>query len=219
MHQFIQVRYPNNRRGSVDDITLDELIRSQRITRFYRPTEQSWVNIFVDPVRGRGDAKVARGLRRRTSDREEDNQQEEREENSGGLFRKVFKRREKRPPGKALSAQECFERGFAALRITNDYAGAARAFALSIQLSPMHQQAYVNRGLAYEQLGNVQQAIGDYSAAILLDPDEGRPYYFRGLAFKRLGMVTEATADLRRAADLRYRPASDWLASQGILSP
>ena len=153
MHQFIQVLYPNDRGGSVDDITLDELISSQRITHFYRPAEQSWVNIFVDPVRERGDANVAQGLRRRASDREEDDQQEEREQNSGGLLRKVFKRRKKHPPGKALSAHEWFEQGFMALRITNDYAGAARAFALSIQLNPLHQQAYVNRGLAYERPG------------------------------------------------------------------
>ena len=218
MKQLIQVLYANNKGASVDDITLDELIILQRITHFYRPAEQSWVNIFVDPLRGRSEANVARGLRRRTSDAEEEDRQKEKKGNCDGLLRKVFKLPKKHPPHEALSAQEWFKRGFAALRVNQDYAGAARAFALSIRLNPTYQQAYVNRGLAYERLGNVQQAMEDYSMAMVLQFDEGKAYYFRGLAFKRSGMVTEAMADLRRASNLRYKPAIDLLTSQGILS-
>ena len=183
MHQFIQVQYLNDREGWVDDITLDELIQLQRIGYFYRPGEQRWVNIFVDPVRRRDEPHGAGDLRRRTSDRKEDDQQSE-----------------------TLSAQKCFERGLAALRMRCDCAGAARAFALSIQSNPMHQKAYIHRGLAYEALGNLQQAIEDYTVAILLDPDDGEAYRLRGFASRRLGMDAEAIADLRRAADLNHRP-------------
>ncbi len=217
MKQLIQVLYANNKGASVDDITLDELISLQSITHFYRPAEQSWVNIFVDPVRGRSEANGVRGLRRRTSDAEEDDRQKESKENGDGLLRTVFKLPKKDPPHRALSAQEWFKRGLVALRITRDYAGAARAFALSIRLNPSYQQAYVNRGLAYERLGNLQQAMEDYGMAMVLQFDEGKAYYFRGLAFNRSGMVMQAMADLRRASDLRYKPAIDLLASQGIL--
>ena len=53
--------------------------------------------------------------------------------------------------------------------------------------------------------------------AMVLQFDEGKAYYFHGLAFNRSGMVMQAMADLRRASDLRYKPAIDLLASQGIL--
>ena len=211
--QLMQVLYRNDRGGSVDDITLDELIRSQKISHFYRPAEDKWVDIFVDPVRGRGQSHGAEGLKRRDSDREEGSEQKAREENSRGLFRGVFKRLKKHPPRKTLSADEWFERGFMTLRVANDYAGAARAFALSVRLNPRYQKAYIHRGLAYEALGNLQQAIEDYSMAIVLGPKDGRAYYLHGLLSERLGMTMEATADLRRAADLHYGPARDLLAS------
>jgi tetratricopeptide (TPR) repeat protein len=211
--QLIQVLYHKDRGGPVDDITLDELIRSQKITHFYRPSEERWVDIFVDPVRGRGDAHDTEGLKRRHADREAENQQRAREGNSGGRFREVFMRLKKHPPRKTLSAKEWFQRGFFTLRITDDYGGAARAFALSIRLNPPYQEAYLYRGLAYEALGNLQQAIEDYGMAIVLDPKDGKAHYLRGLLLGRLGMTMEAIADLRRAAELQYGPARTLLAS------
>ena len=211
--QLIQVLYPKNRKGSVDDITLDELIRSQKISHFYRPTEETWVDISVDPVRGRGQVRSAEGLKRRYTDREKENQQHKRDGNSGGLFRKVFMRLKKHPPRKTRSAEEWFEQGLITLRATDDYVGAARAFALSIRLNPLSQKAYLCRGLAYDALGNLQQAIEDYSMAILPDPKDGKAHYLRGLAFGRLGMTVEAIGDLRRAADLQHLPACRILAS------
>jgi hypothetical protein len=203
--QLIRVLYRNDRRGSVDDITLDELIRSQKISRFYRPSEKRWIDIFVDPVRGSGQTHGAGGLERRDTDWEEENEQRAREEKSG-VFRKVFMRLKKHPPRKTLSAQEWLERGFFALRITDEYWGAARAFALSIRLNPQYQKAYLHRGRAYEALGNLQQAIEDYSTAIALDPKDERVYYLRGLVLRRLGMTMEA------AADLQHGPARTLLA-------
>ena len=119
--QLIQVIYRNDRGGPVDDITLDELIRSQKIKRFYRPAEKRWVDIFVDPVRGSGPAHGAEGLKRRYADREEENEQRAREEKSGGLIREVLMRLKKHPPRKTLSAEEWFERGFLTLRATDEY--------------------------------------------------------------------------------------------------
>ena len=211
--RLIQVLYRNDRGGPVDDITLDELIRSQKIKRFYRPSEARWVDIFVDRVRGSGHARGAEGLKRRDTDWEEDNGQKAREEKSGGLIRRVFMRAKKHPPRKTLSAEEWLERGFFTLRIADDYGEAARAFALSIRLNPQYQEAYLQRGLVYEVLGNLQQAIEDYSMAIVLDPKDRKAHDPGGLVLGRPGMTVKAIAGLRRAADLQHAPARTLLAS------
>jgi tetratricopeptide (TPR) repeat protein len=212
--QLIQVLYRKDRGGPVDDVTLDELIRSQKISHFYRPSEDRWVDIFVDPVRGRGHAHGAEGLKRRYADKEEDNEQRAREKKSGGLFRGVLMRLKKHPPRKTLSAEKWLERGFFALRVTDDYVGAARAFALSIRLNPQYQEAYLHRGLVYEALGNLQQAIEDYSMAIVLDPKDGKAHNPRGLVLGRPGMTVKAIASLRRAADLQRAPARTLVVSR-----
>jgi len=211
--QLIQVFYRNDRGAPVDDITLDQLIRSQKIKSFYRPSEERWVDIFVDPVRGGGHAHGAEGLKRRSADKEEDAEQRAREEKSGGLFRGVLMRLKKHSPRKTLSAEEWLKRGFR-LRNTHDYVGAARAFALSIRLNPQYHEAYLHRGLVYEALGNLQQAIEDYSMAIALDPKEGKAYYPRGLVLGRPGVTVKAIAGLRRATVLQHGPALTLLASR-----
>jgi hypothetical protein len=43
-HELIQVRYGSGREGSVDDITLNELILSHNIGQFYRPSQERWIN-------------------------------------------------------------------------------------------------------------------------------------------------------------------------------
>ncbi len=192
--QLIQVLYRNGRGGPVDDITLDELIQSQKITQFYRPSEDRWVDILIDPVRKGDHAPGAEGLKRRYADREEDSEQDAK---SGGLFRGVFTRLTKHPPRNALSAEEWLELGFSALRNSDNDVAAARAFALSIRLNSQHQEAYLHRGLVYEALGNFQQATEDYGATIALDPSGKAD----GLVLGRPGVTEEARAGLRRAAD------------------
>ena len=201
MYPFIEVRYRNDARGLVDDVTLDELIESKRIKGFYRPSERRWVNIHQDRIRGKGKTNVE-GFLRRASD------QQERGEEVAELEHTL--------PSK-MGAQEWFDKGFVTLHTSDDCEGAVRAFALSIQLNPAYARAYVNRAQAYERLGNVQQAAEDYSRAIALTPDDPKLYYLRGLALRRLGMGKEATEDLKRAADMRYRPAFSLLKSIGIL--
>ncbi len=192
--QLIQVLYRNGRGGPVDDITLDELIQSQKITQFYRPSEERWIDILIDPIRKRDHAPGAEGLKRRYADTEEDNEQETK---SGGLFRGVFTRRTKQPPRNALSAEEWLELGFSALRNSENDVGAARAFALSIRLNSQSQEAYLHRGLVYEALGNFQQAIEDYGATIALDPS-GKAH---DLVPGHPGVTEEAMTGLKRAAD------------------
>jgi len=210
---LIQVRYRNEREGLVDDVTLNELIKSDRIRQFYRPSEGRWVDIHTGPVR-RGVNRY-RGPERRTSVRKEPSDAVR----PAGLFRRILGQGKKPispSPSKPLDAKAWFEQGFVLLFSHGDYQGAVRAFALSIQMDPTYERAYLNRGMAYERLGNLQQAIEDYSRVIELASDDAKVYYIRGLAFRRLGMDAETIADLIRAADLGYRLAHDSLRSLGI---
>jgi tetratricopeptide (TPR) repeat protein len=218
-YEFIQVQYRNGRDGRVDDITLEELIESKRISQFYRPAEGRWISVFVGPVRKPDEPNEAR-LYRRKSDwegtSEEENEEEAKEQRRGGLLGSLFKRNKEPPPAQTLSAEEWFKQGFVTLHTTDDSAAAARAFAHCIRLNPTHERAYVNRGLAYERLGNIQQAIEDFTRAITLDAGNAKLYYLRGLAQRRLGMDVEAMTDLKKAANMRYRPAYDFLKSMGM---
>jgi len=217
--QLVQVRYRNGREGLVDDITLEELIESKRISHFYRASEGRWIGVFVGPVRKLGEPNKAR-LYRRKSDWEETNGEENEHEGEAekrrGLFGNFFKRRKEPSPAKSVSADEWFKQGFVTMHTTDDCEAAVRAFAQCIRIDPTYERAYVNRGLAYERLGNVQQAIEDFTRAITVDAGDPKLYYLRGLAFRRLGMDEEAFADLRKSADMHYRPAHDLLKSLRI---
>ena len=211
-HQLIAVRYRNEREGSVDSVTLNQLVEAKRISHFYRPSEDRWVDMSVDPLRRRGETKKT-GRLRRASDWEESN---EKEEKPRGLFARFLRLKRRPPAPQELRAQACFRRGFVLLETTDDCEGAVRAFARSIQLDPAFEWAYVERALAYERLGNLQQAIEDYSSALLLNPSDAKIYYMRGLVFRRLAMDVESVADLTKAADLHFWPANDLLESLGI---
>jgi tetratricopeptide (TPR) repeat protein len=209
--KLIQVRYWNNREGFVDDVTLNELITTNKIRRFFRPSENRWADIEADRVR-RGGSKYGGPERRLSCDKRKMRQRN----GIRGLLARLFSRKEKSSASEGLSAQGWFYRGFELFHSAGDYQAAIRAFAVAIELDPTYARAFLNRGMAYGVIGNVQQAIEDYSRAMALTPDDAKLYYVRGLAFKRLGLVVEAITDLRKAADLQYRPARDLLRSEGI---
>ena len=217
MHQLVQAQYRNRRAGPVDDITLDELIASKRISYFYRPSEHRWVNVTVDPVRSRGDGRST-GFMRRASDRAEYDQNKDAvEETPRRSFSTIFRRHKGHAPSeRTLTSRDWFERGLWEWRTADNCSEAVRSFALCIQLDPFYAQAYVHRGIAYQSLGNLEQAIEDYSRALLLDPANGKVYYLRGLALRRTGMDEEARSDVKKAADLGYAPAVAYLRSPDI---
>ncbi len=71
MDTLISVRYRNNREGLVDDVTLNDLIRTGGIRQFYRLSEGRWVDIEIDPVR-RSEAGQPGFGRRATDKKQED---------------------------------------------------------------------------------------------------------------------------------------------------
>jgi hypothetical protein len=212
MNTLISAKYRNNREGLVDDVTLYELIEAGRIRQFYRLSEGRWVDIDRDPVRK---SEVGQpGFGRRANDSKHDGM-------APPPPRRFLDRLRKPPPKAAepigpMTAHDWFDRGFLMLFNTDNVPGAIRAFATAIRLDPDYARAYLNRGMAYERIGNLQQAIEDFGKAINLEPDEGKNYYIRGVVHRRLGMAKEALHDLRKAADLGYRSARETLKSLGI---
>lgn len=209
MDTLISVRYRNNREGLVDDVTLNDLIRTGRIRQFYRLSEDRWVDIERDPVR-KSEAGQP-GLGRRATDKEQ--------EVHPPAPPKRFLDRLRKPPPKTpvppgpLTAREWFDQGFLLLFTTDDMPGAIRSFAMAIRLDPDYARAYLNRGMAYERIGNLQQAVEDFGKAIDLEPEEGKIYYIRSVAHRHLGMAKEAMEDLKKAAALGYRSARETLRS------
>jgi len=206
MDEWIRVRYRNNREGLVDDVTLNELIVSKKIKQFYRPSEKRWVNIETDPVRraprfyNGSDRRRQRGV-------------------LGETYREIMSRYFKGNDPKRLTAQEWFEKGFALLFNYGQYEEATRAFACAIRLDPLNARAYLDRGMAYERMGNIEQALADYDKAIELLPEDAKAYYIRGLTLQRLGRYPEAKEDLTVAAELGYTQARDILRSDDRSRP
>ena len=72
----------------------------------------------------------------------------------------------------------------------------------AIDMDPHNAMAYVNRGLAYFNLGNREQAIANYNKAIDLDPHNAMAYLGRGSAYDNAGKRQQAIANYDRAIDL-----------------
>ena len=72
----------------------------------------------------------------------------------------------------------------------------------AIQLNPKYARAYVNRGSAWGNRGDLDRAIADYNQAIRLDPKDTKAYYNRGMAWEKKRSLQEALADFKMHAQL-----------------
>ena len=61
---------------------------------------------------------------------------------------------------------------------------------------------YNNRGIAYFDLQNYEQAISDYNRAIEINPKYAEAYYNRGLLYQILDETEKANADFAKAKQL-----------------
>lgn len=74
----------------------------------------------------------------------------------------------------------------------------------SIRINPVSANAFFNRGLSYQRLGDRQVAIEDFTEAIKLNSSYAEAYQNRGLAYADLGDKKAAVKDLREAARLFF---------------
>ncbi|MFH0731927.1 MAG: tetratricopeptide repeat protein, partial [Candidatus Omnitrophota bacterium] len=68
--------------------------------------------------------------------------------------------------------------------------------------SPNKARPFNNRGNAYEDKGNIEQALSDYNIAIELDPKYPKAYNNRGNAYSRKGNFDQALSDYNKAIEI-----------------
>jgi tetratricopeptide (TPR) repeat protein len=100
-----------------------------------------------------------------------------------------------------------YKRGLEKAR-QKDYAGAIEEFNHAIQLNPYFAETYLQRGLAYYDLGNILHAVSDYTEALKLNPESIEAYYCRALARVALKNFPGALKDVNQAIFLNSNYAS-----------
>lgn len=78
----------------------------------------------------------------------------------------------------------------------------------AIKINPNFAEAYYNRGYAYDDKGEYDQAIKDYTQAIEINPNYAEAYYNRGIAYRKKGEPDQAIADYDQAVEINPNDAA-----------
>jgi tetratricopeptide (TPR) repeat protein len=100
---------------------------------------------------------------------------------------------------KELTAQQWFERGFAAADVDERL----RFYTEAIRLKPDYADAFNNRGNARQEKGDLGGALHDYTEAIRLKPDYAAAFNNRGKARSAKGDLDGALQDYTEAIRLK----------------
>lgn len=100
-----------------------------------------------------------------------------------------------------IDSQSFYQQGKNKLH-KRDYQGAINAFNQALAINHNDAEAHVNRGIVYDELGNIRQAIEDYNQAISLKPKLAEAYYNRGNAYNQLGDFKQAVKDYDQAISI-----------------
>ncbi|MDJ1175434.1 tetratricopeptide repeat protein [Roseofilum capinflatum] len=103
-------------------------------------------------------------------------------------------------------AQSCYRRGVKRLE-AEDYEGARYDFEQTITLAP-RAIAYYQRGLAYQGLGELQQALTDLDKAVNLQPNQAKFHEARGDVYRQLNNIEMALANYAEAVELGSESAA-----------
>ena len=114
---------------------------------------------------------------------------------------------------KELSAQEWFERGF---KLENNNDEKIHCYTEAIRLKPDYADAYINRGIARRDEGDMVGAVKDYTEAIHLKPNDAVAYYNRGISLNEKGDMDGAFKDYTEAIRLKPNDA-DAYCNRGIV--
>ena len=109
-------------------------------------------------------------------------------------------------PEEDLTAQQWFEKGFAAA----DRDEGLRFYTEAIRLNPKYANAFNSRGFALKGKGDLEGALRDFSEAIRLEPDFAWALSNRGLVREKSGDLKGALDDFTEA--IRFQPdlAAAW---------
>lgn len=98
-------------------------------------------------------------------------------------------------------ASDAYDKGAQLLR-EGRQRDAVTAFDKAIQLDPRSADAYLGRGIAYNEMGQNERALKDYDAALALNPQSVEIYFNRGNAYSDLGQHERALKDYDEAIRL-----------------
>ena len=87
------------------------------------------------------------------------------------------------------------------------YYEAIESFTQAINLSSDDARGYINRGQAYVELDQPDEAMVDLNRAVIYDPLNPTLYYWRAMAWKALDSRINMVADLKLSCELGYEPA------------
>ena len=90
------------------------------------------------------------------------------------------------------------------------YEDAIKDYDQAIILNPQYADAYNNRGIVKDDLGDFAAAIADYDEAIKLNPKYANAYYNRGIAKDNLGEYAAAAADFSETIRLNPKDADTY---------
>jgi len=88
----------------------------------------------------------------------------------------------------------------------------------AIALNTKDTNAYINRGIDYIALGDGDRAVKDLNRAIEFNAQDASAYYARGVAYYRIESKELALKDFKKAAQMGYKPAGQFLKSQGAVA-
>lgn len=86
--------------------------------------------------------------------------------------------------------------------LTDNSPAAIEACTSIIFLDPRNDGAFVNRGIAYRRIGDIERAIKDYDEAIRLNPHAADAFNNRGNAFRTRDQLGRAMSDYDEAIRL-----------------
>ena len=72
---------------------------------------------------------------------------------------------------------------------------------------------YFNRALSYMRLENWEKAMGDLSQVLKMDAEHAEAYYNRSNVYLQLKDNDNACADMRKAGELGYKDAINYIIS------
>lgn len=104
-------------------------------------------------------------------------------------------------PSELRSGLLAYSHGMQAFK-RQEYREAVDHFTISLDDIPRSPMGRFMRGCAYGNLGDLDAAIADFTAAIEMKPDYALAYYERAEAYRRKRLPELAEADARRATEL-----------------